>query len=120
MVAILRPQPDTRSVVEPETSSLWLFWWNFQPLSSPQSLDPPVADRPASLSKEGRDAPIAIAAILAGQFDHAGDETLFIGTSMRATPLRGAVLAQNATDTTLRYLHSPTNMIDAGTATSGA
>ena len=35
MIAMLRPEPDARSIVQPEPPFLWLFHRHFQPLSSP-------------------------------------------------------------------------------------
>lgn len=40
MVGTLRLEPDARSVVEPQTASLRLPGRNFQPLPSPDPLDP--------------------------------------------------------------------------------
>lgn len=44
VVAMLRSQSDTRTIVQPEPPFLWLLQWHFQPLPSPQAFDPSVAD----------------------------------------------------------------------------
>jgi len=78
MIDMLRSQSDTRSVVEPEPTSLWLFHGNLQPLTAPQALDPLVVQLPAGIPQHGGDPAIAVTPILPGQFDHIPDQTLFI------------------------------------------
>jgi hypothetical protein len=97
MVAMLRPQPDARPVIQPEPPLLWLFHWHFQPLSSPQPFDALVVHMPASISQQRSDPTIAVAAILPGQFDHVGNQSLFISTTNWHLTLCGSVLSQNAT-----------------------
>jgi hypothetical protein len=47
VVAMLGPQPDARSVRQPEPSALGLLPGDLQPLASPDPLDPLVVDEPA-------------------------------------------------------------------------
>ena len=49
MVGSLRPQPDARSVVEPETPAFGLFGRYFEPLASPYPFDTILVHRPAPL-----------------------------------------------------------------------
>ena len=49
VIAVLRPQPDARSVGQPEPGSFGLFIGDLQPLASPDALDPLVVDYPARL-----------------------------------------------------------------------
>ena len=47
VVAMSRPQPDARTIVEPQSSSLGLFLWDLQPFPSPDPLHLLVVDLPA-------------------------------------------------------------------------
>jgi hypothetical protein len=69
MVGSLRPQPDARSVVEPETPAFRLFGGHFQPLASPDPFDTLLVHRPAGSTQQRRDPAISVAAILMGKFD---------------------------------------------------
>lgn len=64
MVGSLRPQTDTRSVVEPEAPPLRLFLRNLQPPAPPAPFDPLQVHGPAGVRRQGHDAPIAVAAML--------------------------------------------------------
>ena len=44
MVAMSGPEPDTRPIVEPESSMFWLFLRNLQPLLAPDAFDPLMVD----------------------------------------------------------------------------
>jgi hypothetical protein len=47
VILVLRPQPDTRTVVEPQTPSFRLFARHLQTLLPPDPLDPLVVDPPS-------------------------------------------------------------------------
>ena len=47
MIALLRPQPDARSVGQPEPASLGRLW-DLQPLALPDTLDPFVVEHCSS------------------------------------------------------------------------
>ena len=49
MIALLRAQPNARSVGQPESTALGLLRWDLQPLASPDTLDPLVVNYPARL-----------------------------------------------------------------------
>jgi hypothetical protein len=50
MIAVLWPQPNAQSIRQPEPAAFGLPMGDFQPLASPDPLDPLVVDYPASLS----------------------------------------------------------------------
>jgi hypothetical protein len=72
MIALLRPQPNARSVGQPEPAALGLLMGDLQPLASPDTLDPLVVDDPARLAQQRSDFAIAIAAVLPGKLDNIG------------------------------------------------
>ena len=79
VVRPLGPQTDARSVVEPEPAPFRLFGRNFQPLAPPDPFDPLVVDDPACRrSQKLRDLPVAIAAILTGEFNDIGGQPFFV------------------------------------------
>src|SRR5207247_11111955 len=78
MIALLRPQPNARSVGQPEPAALGLLMRDLQPLALPDTLDPLVVDYPARLAQELGDLAIAIAAVLPGKLDNIGGETLLV------------------------------------------
>src|SRR5687768_13481387 len=62
VVGLFGSHPDTGSIVEPQTPSLGLFSRHFQPLPSPDTLDPLVVDHPAGgRAQEFCDLPVAVA-----------------------------------------------------------
>ena len=62
MAPIQRPQPDARSVVEPQPTSLRLPLRDRQPLLPPDPLHPLVLHPPALDAEHVRDASVAVAA----------------------------------------------------------
>src|SRR5207247_2181888 len=101
MIAVLRPQPNARSVGQPELAALGLLMGNLQPLTLPDTLDPLVVDYPARLAQELGDLAIAIAAVLPGKLDNIGCETLLVVTTARDLALRRAMLPERRTGATL-------------------
>src|SRR5262249_43331784 len=63
MIALLRPQPDARSVGQPEPAALELLMGDLQPLALPDTLDPLVVDCLARLAQQFGDLAIAITAV---------------------------------------------------------
>ena len=47
MVPMIRPKPDTGTVIQPQSATLRLFRGYLQPLTLPDTHHPPVADIPA-------------------------------------------------------------------------
>jgi hypothetical protein len=78
MIAILRPQPNARSVGQPEPAALGLLMGDLQPLALPDTLDPLVVDCPARPAQQRGDLAIAIAAVVPGKLDNIGGETLLV------------------------------------------
>ena len=120
MIALLRPQPDARSVGQPEPAALGLLMGNLQPLTLPDTLDPLVVDDPARLAQELGDFAIAIAAVLPGKLDNIGCETLLVVTAARDLALRRAMLPERRTGATLGDMQLRSDLLNAGTATRGA
>src|SRR5262245_36585500 len=87
VIAVLRPQPDARSVRQPEPAALRLLMGNLEPLASPDTLDPLVVDEPAGLPQQPGDLAIAVAAVLASKLD-ISRQTLFVLTTARDLALR--------------------------------
>jgi hypothetical protein len=94
MIALLRPQPNARSVGQPEPAALGLLMGNLQPLALPDTLDPLVVDYPARLAQQRGDLAIAIAAVVPGKLDNIGGETLLVVTAARDLALRRAMLPE--------------------------
>src|SRR3984957_2083397 len=67
MVRPLGAQTHTGAVIQPQPAALWLFLRDFQPLPSPDPLHPLGVHHPASLAQQGRDPPVAVAAVSLGQ-----------------------------------------------------
>jgi hypothetical protein len=120
MIAVLRPEPNARSVGQPEPAALGLLMGNLQPLASPDALDPLVVDYPARLAQELGDLAIAIAAVLPGKLDNIGGETLLVVTTARDLALRRAMLPERRTGATLGNMQLHSHLLNAGTATRGA
>jgi len=98
MIAPLRPQPDARSVGQPEPAALGLLVGDLQPLALPDPLDPLVVDCPARLAQQFGDLAIAIAAVLPGKLDN----------------------IERRTGATLGDMQLRSHLLNAGTATRGA
>jgi hypothetical protein len=57
------------SLCQPKPAAPGLLAGDFEPLASPDTLDPLVVDRPARLAQQSSDLAIAIATVLPGQLD---------------------------------------------------
>ena len=97
-----------------------MFAGDFQPLASPDPLDPLVVDEPAGAAQQRGDLAVAVAAILPGQFDDVGCQPLFIITALRDLALRRAMLAERRTGAALGDVQMFSNMLDAGSSARGA
>jgi len=120
VIAMLRPQADTRPIRQPQTAALGLPLGDLQPLTSPNTLDPFVVDQPARGPQQGCDFAVAVAAILPGKLDDVGRQPLLVVAALRRLALCRAVLAERRTGATLGDAKLTTNMLDAGTATRRA
>jgi hypothetical protein len=88
MIAVLWPQPQAGSVIQPEPPFLGLFHRYFQPLTSPQAFNALVSDLPAGISQQSRNPAISISTILSHQFDHVRHQALFIRSAPWFAALR--------------------------------
>jgi hypothetical protein len=120
MIALLWPQPNARSVGQPEPAALGLLRWDLQPLASPDTLDPLVVNYPARLPQQFGDLAIAVAAVLPGKLDNIGRETLLVVTTARDLALCRAMLPERRTGATLGDMQLRSDLLNAGTATRGA
>src|SRR5262245_9238952 len=120
MIALLRPQPDARSVGQPEPAALGLLMRDLQPLALPDTLDPLVVECPARLAQQFGDLAIAIAAVLPSKLNNIGGETLPVLTTARDLALRRAMLPERRTGATLGDMQLRSHLLNAGTATRGA
>src|SRR5262249_51321748 len=120
MIALLRPQPDARSVGQPEPAAFGLLMRDLQPLALPDTLDPLVVDCPARLAQQFGDLAIAIAAVLPSKLDNIGGETLLVLTTARDLALCRAMLPERRTGATLGDMQLRSDLLNAGTATRGA
>ena len=75
---ILWPQPDTRTIVEPQPSAFRLFGRYFKPFTLPDALHPLAINPPAGGAQQHGDAAITIAAIGTGQLDNRRRQRRFI------------------------------------------
>jgi len=66
MVAMLWTQPNTRSIMEPQSPSWLLFLWNLQPLATPDTFDSILTHLPTSALQQRGDPTIPVASVLAG------------------------------------------------------
>ena len=120
MVAVFRPQSDTRAVREPEAAAFQLLLRNLQSLTPPDPLDPLVIDQPARIPQQRRDLAIAVAAVLTSKLDDISGQTLFIISPRWRLALRRAMLAERRTGAALGYVKLTLDMLDASTAKRGA
>ena len=90
--------------VHPVPPFLWFFHWQFKPLTSPKTFDTFIIYLPACVPQQCSNPTIAISTVLARQLDHISDQAFFVSTPLWQSTLRGSVLAQNATNPSLRNL----------------
>ena len=121
MVGALGPQPDARSVRQPEPAALGLLLGDLQPLAAPDPLHPLVVDHPARRGPQQlRDLAVAVAAVPARERDDVGGEPLLVVPAPRKLALRRAVLAEGGAGAALGNPKLPSDVLDAGAATRGA
>ena len=120
MVGTLGAQTHAGAVVQPEPTAFWLFVWDLQPLLSPDPLDPLGVHRPAGMAKQGRDPPVAVAAVGLGQLDDVGGQRRLIIAPTGGLALGGPMLAQGRADPPFRDPQLDLDQVDASPATGGA
>lgn len=113
-------QAHARAVVEPEAAALRLLLWDLQPLPPLDALHPLGVHRPARVTQEGGDPPVAVAAIGLRQFDDVGGQRRLIVTGAGRLALRGAMLAKGLAGSTLGHAKLSLHLLHTGPAASGA
>ena len=102
MIGVLRPQPDTRTIVEPQPSAFRLFGRYFKPFTLPDALHPLAINPPACGAQQRGDAAITIAAIGTGQLDNRRSQRRFVVPHPVRLALGRARLADRAAGTPFR------------------
>ncbi len=120
MVGALGPQPDARSIGQPQARAFRLPGGDLQPLASPDPLDPLVIDQPAGPPQQLGNLAVAVAPILPGQLDHVLRQPCCILAAPRDLALRRAVLPERRTGTALGNRQLSSNMLNADAVTRGA
>lgn len=69
VIAVKRPQPHARAVVEPGAAARPVLLGDLEPLTTPDALDPILAHSPAVYSQQRGDAAVAVAPVFGRQGD---------------------------------------------------
>jgi len=101
MVPMGGPEPDTRPIVEPQTSSFGLLLGNLQPLLTPDAFHPLVIDPPALSFEQGCDTAIPVTPIPFGKLNNFLSKSLFGICPPGYEPLGRPRLADHAASTSL-------------------
>lgn len=120
MPRILRPQPDARSVAQPEPRALRLLLRHLEPLATPYALDPLAVHMPPRIAQQGRHSAIAVAAILPGESDDVFGQRGFVVSPAWRLALRRSMLAEHAAHPPLGDSHYPSDVIDTAPSARGA
>jgi len=94
MIPVLRSSADTRSVIEPQPSSFGLLLWDFQPLSSPDTLNTFMIHLPAIISQQCRDSSVTISAVLQSKASNSLSQERFIISWLYLMALYRAMLTE--------------------------
>lgn len=116
MVRPLRPEPDARTIVAPETALLRLFLWDFQPFAPPDPFHAPMVHVPARLVQEPRHHPVAVPRVGSGQLDDVLGETLLVRPALRDIALGRTMLPENKAGPAFRDVQSLPRMVNAPAA----
>src|ERR1019366_10228896 len=120
MVGALGAQAHARAVVQPQAAALWLFLRDFQPLPSPDPLDPLGVPRPAGTAQQGCDPPVAVAAIGLGQLDDVGGQRRFVIAPPGGLALGRPMLTQSRASSPFGDPQLGLDLVHADPATGGA
>src|SRR4051794_38188360 len=120
VLAMLGPQPNAGAVREPQPPALGLLLGHFEPLAAPDPLEPLVVHKPARIAQKSGDLAVAVAAILASEFDQVGGELLFVVSAPRRFALCRAVLAERPAGAALGDLQHGPDMLNTGAPTRRA
>lgn len=120
MVGVFRSQSDARTVVQPQPTAFRLLVRHFQPLPSPDALDPFDIYDPASLMQHRSDAAIAIAAVLEGKRRDVCGQRRFVIRGLGDLALCGTMLTENPACPSFGHFQFIDDMIHASATTVGA
>ncbi len=120
MVSMSGAKPHTGAIVQPQTGPFGLFSGYFEALSAPDPFNPLVVHVPACGTQQGRDPPIAVAPILAGQVDNRLGQRIFIVTLNKYAPLCRSRLPQYTTSPALRHAQLSLNVPNHSSTSVGA
>jgi len=93
MVTMGRPEPDTRSIVEPQTSSFGLLLRNLQPLLTPDTFHPLMVNLPTLSLEQCRNPAITVTPIGFGKLNNFFPESFFCLCPSGYQPLSRSRLA---------------------------
>src|SRR3954467_2285599 len=99
---------------------LGCFWGTLSPLAAPDAFDALVVHPPARIPQQGRDLAIAVAAVLACEFDQVGREGFLVIMAPRRLALGRAVLPERLAGAALGDAHRVHDGLDTGAPTRGA
>src|SRR5690606_19681134 len=120
VIGSLGAQAHARAVVQPKPAAFWVLLRDLQPLLSPDPLDPLGVHRPAGMAQQGRDPPVAVAAVGLGQLDDVGGQRRLVVAAAGPLALGGSVLSEHRAGAALRHAKFGPHLSDAGPATGGA
>ena len=92
VVSVFRPQAHAGAIVEAEPGSLGLLLRHFQPLTAPDALDPILAHLNAIFVQQGRDAAVAVPAILGGKVEDVAGQLILVWLERGKASLRSTRL----------------------------
>jgi hypothetical protein len=102
MVHMLRPEPDDRTVTEPEPASLRLFHRYLQPFTSPYTFHSLVVHLPSDLLQQSGDPPVPIPAKPGREIDDVGHQGFFIVSDFQDMALGGSWLRESTASPSFR------------------
>ena len=120
VIAMCGPEPDTRPIIEPQTSAFGLFLRNLQPLLAPDAFHPLMIDSPTLPPEQGRDAAIPITPIPFGQCNDFVSQSFLGICPLRYEPLSRPRLPHCPTGTPFRYSEFSLQMGNASSTPLGA
>jgi hypothetical protein len=120
VVAMGGPEPDTRPIIEPQTSPFALLLGNLQPLLTPDTFHSLVIDPPTLSSDQGCDTAVPVTPIPLGKLNNFFPKLLFGIFPLGYEPLGGPRLANHPARTPLRHSQFLSHVEDASSTPLGA
>lgn len=104
VILVLRPQPHTTTVIQPEPFPFWLFFRDFQSFLTPKPFDSFVINLPAFTAEQGGYSSVSIPAKLRGQLHDSFQQSRFIARYFRLSTLSRSRLTKDLASPTFRNL----------------